>query len=80
MNTQLGTNADMLSRLGEAFVNDPELYSPEVVQGMLNFFRGASANIINDTLSSVLGDAIGGGAVPPEGREGQFGTGPAGNI
>lgn len=53
--TELGLNAGMLDRLGQAFVEDPEVYNPQVVSGMMNFFRGQASGIINQTISSVIG-------------------------
>jgi len=57
--SELGLNAAMLDRLGQAFVDDPEVYNPQVVSGMLNFFRGQASGIINQTLSNIIGDRIG---------------------
>lgn len=63
--TELGLNASMLDRLGQAFIDDPEVYNPEVVSGMLNFFRGQAGNIINQTISNVIRDRIGEGSTQP---------------
>jgi len=69
--TELGLNAGMLDRLGAAFVDDPEVYNPQVVSGMMNFFRNQASGIVNQTIATVIGDRIGAStpAKPPTSNE-----------
>lgn len=48
-----------LDQLGTAFINDPEVYSPEVVSGMSNFFRGLVDGTTNSSIRQIVGDIIG---------------------
>jgi hypothetical protein len=60
-------NLDFISNLGQAFIDDPEVYSPEVVNGMTNFFRNLTSGSGNSALSQILRDmlAFGGVATQP---------------
>lgn len=55
-NTQLGLNAGMLERLGQAFIDDPEVFNPQAVQGMMNFFSNQTTRIIGSSISGSLGN------------------------
>lgn len=50
---------DFLSSLGQAFIDDPEVYSPEVVSGMSNFFNMLANGQVSGNLSQILRDLIG---------------------
>jgi hypothetical protein len=57
------TNLDFIANIGQAFIADPEVYSPDVVSGMTNFFRSISGGTTNTALAQILRDmmAFGGG-------------------
>lgn len=55
---------DFLSSLGAAFIDDPEVYSPEVVSGMSNFFNQLAGGMSNPSIQQILRDLVG-TAVPP---------------
>lgn len=48
-----------LDQLGAAFINDPEVYSPEVVSGMSNFFNSLVSRNTNSAVSTIISDIIG---------------------
>jgi hypothetical protein len=50
---------DFLTSLGQAFIDDPEVYSPEVVSGMSNFFNMLTNGTVSGNLSQILRDLVG---------------------
>ena len=44
---QFSSSLDMLNYLQQAAVNDPELYTPEVISGFSNFFQKNTQDILN---------------------------------
>lgn len=59
MNDSRRTGLGFLDQLGSAFINDPEVYSPEVVSGMSNFFQGLVDGTTNSSVSRLLQDIVG---------------------
>jgi len=59
MNDARRTGLGFLDQLGSAFINDPEVFSPEVVSGMSNFFRGLVDGTTNSSVSRLLQDIVG---------------------
>jgi hypothetical protein len=45
--------------LGAAFIDDPEVYSPEVVSGMSNFFNSLANGQVSGNLAQILQDLLG---------------------
>ena len=50
------TNLGFLEGLGQAFIDDPEVFSPEVVNGMSSFFNNLTAGVSDTALNRILLD------------------------
>lgn len=57
------TNLSFISRLGDAFINDPELYDDEFVGGMTNFFNQLTTGVGNQASANILRNLMAAGGV-----------------
>lgn len=59
LSDQRRTGLGFLEALGAAFIDDPEVYSPEVVSGMSNFFNSLANGQVSGNLAQILQDLMG---------------------
>jgi len=57
------SNLNFIDMIGQAFINDPEVYSPEVVSGMTNFFQSLTSGTSNSAMAQILRSLMATGGV-----------------